>query len=222
MNSTISDYASITLSKKKKLKEYAVDANSTNIFNNTLLALCKQLNLDSTDASVKEAIKNELVDQLSGINPAQLTSNVAQAIEEKGDIKAAVQAASDTTAKLSQESVKLADTIINFLNKTQADLNDQYISWVANASNAIKKQNVAFTVENLTNICKFLDSDWNSNEVEKTTSIIQPALKLITALGGAAPQLESINRLQTAAAPQTAQAQNSAQVQQLVATPTVG
>lgn len=220
MNSTISDYASITLNKKKKLKEYAVDANSTNIFNNTLLALCKQLNLDSTDASVKEAIKNELVAQLSGINPAQLTSNIAQAIEEKGDVKAAVQAASDTTAKFSQESIKLADTIINFLNKTQADLNNQYIKWIANASNAVKEQNAAFTVENLTNICKFLDNDWNSNEVEKTTSIIQPALKLITALGGATPQLESINRLQTAAAPQTTQAQNNAPVQQSVATPT--
>lgn len=196
MKSTIQDYASIILNKKRKLKEYAVNANSENIFKNTLLALCKQLNLDSTDASVKEAIKNELVTQFSGVNPAQLTPNVAQAIEEKGDIKAAIQAVGDASAKMSQEGIKLADTIINFLNAAQADQSNEQIKWVAGKAASVKAQESAFTVEDLAKVCTYLDGDWNTNESTKVTAIIQPALKMISALGGQAPQLQSLARLQ--------------------------
>lgn len=210
---TIQDYASIVLNKKRKLKELKAP-NSADVFSNTFVSLCKQLNLDSTDAAIKEAIKNELTSQLNGINAAQLTPDLAKAIEEKGDVKAAIQAVGEASAKASQEGIKLADTIINFLNTTQADQSNEQIKWVAGKAASVKAQQAAFTAEDLAKVCTYLDSDWNANESTKVTSIIQPALKMIADLGGQAPQLQSLARLQQA---QATQAQATAQ--QPVATP---
>lgn len=195
MKNTIQDYASTILNKKRKLKELKAP-NSADVFSNVFVSLCKQLNLDSTDAAIKEAIKNELASQLNGINAAQLTPELAKAIEEKGDVKAAIQAVGDASAKMSQEGIKLADTIINFLNATQADQSNEQIKWIAGKSASVKAQESAFTAEDLTKVCTYLDSDWNANESTKVTTIIQPALKMISALGGQAPQLQSLARLQ--------------------------
>lgn len=203
MKNTIQDYASTILNKKRKLKELKAP-NSADVFSNVFVSLCKQLNLDSTDAAIKEAIKNELAAQLNGINAAQLTPELAKAIEEKGDVKAAIQAVGDASAKMSQEGIKLADTIINFLNATQADQSNEQIKWIAGKSASVKAQESAFTAEDLAKVCTYLDSDWNANESTKVTTIIQPALKMISALGGQAPQLQSLVRLQqqqTAPAP---------------------
>lgn len=200
---TIGDFAEKSLSK---LKEYK-DPRSEGAFKNIYIQICKQNNLDSTDANLFAQVVNEMKQQLTGLKPEQLTQEFAKALAETGDAKTASLKAEQSTnanaqaqasAQVAQASATLAQNIVNFLQTTKADMSNASIKWIYDIANGIIASKGAFDADSLSKICSFLDADWQANESVKNINIIQPAVKLIQTLGGTVPTLQSLNRPQQA------------------------
>ena len=198
---TIKDYAEKSLTKYKEYK----DARSEGAFKNIFVQICKQNNLDSTDANLFAQVVDEMKQQLSGLKPEQLTQEFAKALAETGDAKtASLKAEQSATAngqaqanaQIVQASATLAQNIVNFLQTTKADMSNASIKWIYDLANGVIASKGSFDAESLSKLCQFLDADWQANESVKNINIMQPAVKLIQTLGGSVPTLQSLNRPQ--------------------------